>query len=165
MPGDDMLTNYWRDVFNVVSLIAGGISLVVSIVGLVYSVLSWKAASKAKTAAEAAREAAEQARNESLRKFEAYAAGKLRDYIHQALDYLHRCEWGKAALLLRELGEQTGHFAIQDSTWLQSADDLRQMATSCVEWEANGREKGHPKKWNWLLNDVLAKLPAYHRPI
>lgn len=165
MPRGGILTDDWRDIFNIVSLAAGGISLVVSLVGLVYSVLSWKAASKAKTAAEAAREAAEQARNESLRKFEAYAAGKLRDYIHQAFDYLHRCEWGKAALLLREVGEQVGHFAIQDGTWLQSADDLRQMATSCVEWEANGRKRRHPKKWNLLLNELLAKLPIYHSPI
>jgi hypothetical protein len=164
-PGNGLLTDYWRDILNGASCCIGVISLLTSIFGLIYSVLSWKAAGKARTAAEAAKTAAEDARAESRRRFEAFAAGKLREFVQRASDFLHRREWGKAALLLTELGEQAGHFAVQDATWKQPAEDLRKMATNCTAWEVNGRTKGHPPKWNLLLDDVLAKLPAYHTPI
>ena len=126
--------------------------------------MSWRAAGKARTAAEAAKDAAEQAQAESRRRFESYAAGRLRDNAHRVISFLNRHEWGKAAILLRELGEDAGHFAVQDATWNQSVDDLHQMAAACDEWEAKKRKKGHSPKWNLRLNEVLAKLPVFHKP-
>ena len=159
------MTDYARDVLNWGSFGIGIVSLLVSAVGLYYSILSWLVAGQARTAAEAAREAADEARAESRRRFEAFAAGKLRDHVLSTLQHLHKREWGKAAILLREVGQDVGHFTVQDQTWTQHTTDLLDMANSCNRWDVIGSKKGFPKKWTFLLNDVLSRLPTYQTPI
>jgi hypothetical protein len=160
-----LLTDYARDVIAGVSFAVGVVSLVVSAIGLIYSILSWRAAGRAKTAAEAAKQAAEAAEKESRRRFEAFAAGKLRNHVQQVSYHLHRKKWGEAAVLLREIGEEVGHLAVYDAAWQSLAEDMCEMAESCTRWSEIGHKNAHPTKWSPRLNELLIKLSAYHRPI
>jgi hypothetical protein len=161
---DGLMTDYSRDLLNWASFAIGIISLLISVAGLVYGVLSWREAGKAKTAASAARDAAEETRAEARRRFETFTAARLRGHVQQARQHLHRREWGKAAIHLEAAGEDVGHFAVQDPTWKQAADDLLGMANSCSGWDVKPPKKGYPARWNLLLNDVLGRLPLYQRP-
>jgi hypothetical protein len=159
---DPLLSETWRDVVSLVSLVLSVLGLAATVLGLWYAIDQIR---KTKSAAVAAKEAADQALAESRESYNRYAAANAHRLIREAkihvqsgvagltqsqstgdaLTHDQRVAWVLAAARLSDLADQVAQLANDDPDWRNFADELREWEGTCQRFD-RGEIKRFDKK-------------------
>jgi hypothetical protein len=151
MNGKPLLSEAWRDIMAVGSL-------VVTVVGFVLAI--WQIR-KTKSAALAARDAARHAYGENRDDFQRYVLACGMRFWTEAKIHVEAERWDLATIRLRDLADQVSQLADSDPAWRDILAELRRLDTTIG---ANPMPKFSGKKWSMLMERLQTKIDAHYGP-
>jgi hypothetical protein len=149
-----VLTDSWRDIIAL-------LSLVLTTAGLVYAIVQIR---KTKSAVEAANEATTQTLAESQSRFQRYTASNANRFLNEAKIHLEHQEWEKASGRMNDVADQASLLSPLAGGWEQTAEALRTWASICESLAVKKRKKFPKPKWAAFVGTLQQRLNAIISP-
>lgn len=146
---------FWRD-------FGSFLSLFLTTLGLGYTVYQ---VTLIETAARAAERAAHEARQESRRRLLQFTAASVHRLITMADNDLAHSEWGKAAIRLDDLADQSAQIGGHVEEWRELIQGLREAAGGCRDLETKRKMRPFLEKWYRLLRNLRTRLDSHIGPL
>jgi hypothetical protein len=153
-----LLSEAWRDILTIVSLVITAAGFLGTVVGLVYAIRQIK---QTKTAALAAKEASDRALADSRKGFHHYTAANAHRFVNEAKIHVGNESWAMAAMRLGDLADQLAQLGAE---WKELVAKLREWDAACTR-RANGSRKSFAlDKWSDFAVHLQERIDGYYGP-
>jgi hypothetical protein len=156
-----LLSDGWRDVISIASLILSVLGLAATVVGLWYAIDQIR---KTKSAADAAKEAADEALTESRESYNRYTAANAHRLLKEVKIHVQGEVWILAAVRLADLADQVAQLANEDPEWKPFADELREWEAACQRRARGVKKRFAVDKWGEFTRRLQAQMDSWSGP-